>query len=298
MSPINSLAYRVNQRPLVTAFVISFALHAAVLAVRFVDPDELRRMTDNTLEIVLVNARSNTRPLAPQALAQAHLDGGGGSDSGRIASPLPDMNARLDGAALNVAARRLQQAEAEQRRRLALIKAAPNFTATQEKKEGADNATQDEMKSQLARLQAEISQRISDYQKRPRRHHFMPSTSEYRFARYVEDWRAWVEQVGNEHYPAQARGRVYGDLRMTVVLRRDGSVAQAVIEKGSGSRLLDRAARHIVALAAPFAPFPPDIARDTDLLEITRTWQFTHGQFSTKNTGMSSRPGNSGNVRP
>jgi protein TonB len=28
-------------------------------------------------------------------------------------------------------------------------------------------------------------------------------------------------------------------------------------------------------MAAPYAPFPSDIARDTDILEITRTWTFT-----------------------
>ena len=134
----------------------------------------------------------------------------------------------------------------------------------------------------LARMQAEISRRISDYQKRPRRHHFMPSTSEYRYARYVEEWRAWVERIGNEHYPEEARGRVYGALRMTVVIGADGRLVQTVVEEPSGSAVLDRAARHIVKLSAPFPPFPPDIARDTDILEITRTWIFTNDKFATR----------------
>jgi protein TonB len=30
-------------------------------------------------------------------------------------------------------------------------------------------------------------------------------------------------------------------------------------------------------MAAPFAPFPADIRRDTDILHITRTWSFTKG---------------------
>ena len=33
--------------------------------------------------------------------------------------------------------------------------------------------------------------------------------------------------------------------------------------------------REIVELAAPYAPFPPDIRSDTDILYITRTWSFT-----------------------
>ncbi|MFN7433499.1 MAG: energy transducer TonB, partial [Betaproteobacteria bacterium] len=106
--------------------------------------------------------------------------------------------------------------------------------------------------------------------------------SEYRYARYVEDWRARVEKIGNDNYPDEARGKHYGTLRMTVAIRKDGSVVDTIIEQSSGSALLDRAARRIVKLAAPYPPFPPDIARDTDILEITRTWIFTNDQLATK----------------
>lgn len=49
------------------------------------------------------------------------------------------------------------------------------------------------------------------------------------------------------------------------------------INKSSGHKVLDDAARRIVQLAAPYAAFPPDIRRDTDVLEITRAWYFTQG---------------------
>jgi protein TonB len=91
-----------------------------------------------------------------------------------------------------------------------------------------------------------------------------------------------VEKIGNEHYPEEARGRVYGTLRMTVSIRKDGSLVEAIIENPSGSPVLDRAARRIIKLASPFPPFPPEIARDTDILEITRTWMFTNDQFATR----------------
>jgi protein TonB len=112
----------------------------------------------------------------------------------------------------------------------------------------------------------------------------MPSTSEYRYARYFEDWRARVEKIGNENYPPEARGRYYGSLRMTVAIRKDGSVIDTILEKSSGSPVLDRAARRIVMQAAPYPPFPPDIAKDTDILEITRTWIFTNDQLATRST--------------
>jgi protein TonB len=41
--------------------------------------------------------------------------------------------------------------------------------------------------------------------------------------------------------------------------------------------VLDQAAFRIVQMAAPFAVFPADIRKDTDLLVITRTWFFAQG---------------------
>lgn len=293
---MQTLAQTFTNRTLMTALAVSCGVHVVALAVRFVDPEFLRvRSSDPALEVILVNARSEIAPTKAEALAQANLDGGGSNESGRRSSPLPNLFANRDGDALEAARRRAQPVEDEQRRRLALPGEGDAFALTPRKEVQAvepDSGTQEEVRELLARMQAEIAKRISDYQKRPRRHHFMPSTSEYRYARYVEDWRARVEKVGNEHYPNEARGRFYGALRMTVVIRKDGTLVEAIIEQGSGSKVLDRAARRIVALAAPFPPFPPEIARDTDILEVTRTWIFTNDQFATRSGGGSA------NVKP
>jgi protein TonB len=40
---------------------------------------------------------------------------------------------------------------------------------------------------------------------------------------------------------------------------------------------LDDAAIRIVRMAAPFAPFPPELRKDVDRLEIIRTWKFEKG---------------------
>jgi periplasmic protein TonB len=274
---------------LVMALTVSIGLHMTVLAVRFVDPDFLRvRSTDPPLEIILVNAKSETRPGKPEALAQANLDGGGANDAGRRTSPLPDSQVVRDGDALDTARRMVEQLEEEQKKLLAALKDSLQMRPQPNKEAVAEApvpGSQDEQsREQLARAQAEIAKQVSDYQKRPRKHHFMPSTSEYRYARYVEDWRARVEKIGNENYPNEARGKVYGSLRMTVAVRKDGSLVEAAVDKSSGSSVLDRAARRIVNMAAPFPPFPPDIARDTDVLEITRTWVFTNDQLSTRST--------------
>ena len=101
-------------------------------------------------------------------------------------------------------------------------------------------------------------------------------TQEFRFARYIEDWRMKIERIGELNYPQAARDqKIYGTLVVTVSIKSDGSLETVDINRPSGQRILDAAALRIVQLAAPFAPFPPDIARDTDILSITRTWIFT-----------------------
>jgi periplasmic protein TonB len=277
-------------RALVMALTVSIGLHMTVLAVRFVDPEFLRvRSTDPPLEIILVNAKSDTRPGKAEALAQANLDGGGSHEAGRRSSPLPNSLQMRDGDALDSARRLVEQLEEEQKKLLTALKDSLQMRPLPRKETAADSpqpgSSEEETKQKLARAQAEIAKQIADYQKRPRKHHFMPSTSEYRYARYVEDWRSRVEKIGNDHYPDEARGKVYGTLRMTVAVRKDGSLVEATLEQSSGSPVLDRAARRIVNMAAPYPPFPPEIARDTDVLEITRTWIFTNDQLSTRTSG-------------
>lgn len=278
-----------NDKALVMALTVSIGLHMTVLAIRFVNPELLRvQSSDPPLDIILVNARSETRPGKPEALAQANLDGGGSHERGRRTSPLPNSFEMRDGDSLDEARKSVQQLEEEQRRLLAALKESLQLRPSPRRDQPSDaeqsGTLDEETRQRLARSQAEIAKQIADYQKRPRKHHYMPSTSEYRYARYFEDWRARVEKIGNENYPPEARGRYYGALRLTVAIRKDGSVLDAILEKSSGSPVLDRAARRIVMQAAPFAPFPPDIAKDTDILEITRTWIFTNDQLATQST--------------
>ena len=285
-APAYGLRSLLGDKVLVMAITVSVGLHITAMAVRFVDPELFRvRSTDPPVEIILVNAKSDSAPGTVEALAQHNLDGGGTNDAGRRTSPLPDSFEMRDGDSLESARRAVQLLEEEQKTLLATlseslqVRPTPLKEATAEQSQsGSEEATGE----QLKRAQAEIAKQISDYQKRPRKHHFMPSASEYRYARYVEDWRARVEKVGNENYPNDARGRFYGALRMTVAIRKDGSVADTLIEQSSGSPVLDRAARRIVQMAGPYPPFPPNIGRDTDILEITRTWIFSNDQLATR----------------
>jgi protein TonB len=128
---------------------------------------------------------------------------------------------------------------------------------------------------EIVYLTAELQRKTSAYAKLPRRKAISASTQEYKYAAYLDAWRRKVERIGNLNYPDEAkRQKLYGNLILHVAVRKDGSVEQVRVLHSSGHKLLDDAAIRIVRLAAPFSPFPQEIRAETDILDITRTWQF------------------------
>ncbi|NTV11548.1 MAG: energy transducer TonB [Zoogloea sp.] len=266
------------------ALAISVLLHGVLLALHFSPPEGgLLKQKDRGLEVVLVNARHTTPPDKADALAQANQDGGGESEQAlRAKTPLPPQNASRDGDALMDAQRRVADLEARQQQLLTQARRSP-IAANPHPQAGRQDAQKTpsgfdllDSAAAITRLEGQIDREQEEYSRRPRKKFIGAHTQEYRFAQYVEDWRQKIERVGTLNYPDTARGKLYGSLLMSVVIRADGSVQSIEVHRSSGYPVLDDAARRIVQLAAPFAAFPTDIRRDTDVIEITRTWTFTN----------------------
>ncbi len=266
------------------AIGISLALHGLLLSLHFTFPDAAQAMREKALDIILVNAKSARKPVDKQALAQANLDGGGNTDENRRArTPLPPTQQQTTGAEIEQMQRRVQELEARQQQLLAQARSVRKAAVAQNDQDtptptnnptGFDLA---ESARAMARLEGEIGKSVEEYNKRPRKKFIGARAEEYRFAQYIEDWRQKVERVGTLNYPEAARGKLYGALVLTVSINADGGVGRVDINRSSGYKVLDEAARRIVQMASPYSPFPPDIRRDTDILEITRVWYFTQG---------------------
>ena len=264
---------------------VSVLLHALIIfGVSFKLPDLSNLAAQPPLEVTLVNAKTQARPKKADTLAQANLDGGGNTDARRRArSPLPVPIEDKRGAELTMAQKRVEQLEREAKQLMTQTQSKtavpPRLEAPQPKEEPQVVPSASDIVSrgmEIARLEAQIAREWENYQQRPRRRFIGARAQEFRFARYIEDWRAKVERVGELNYPQAARDqRIYGSMVVTVSIKSDGSLERVEINRPSGQRILDAAALRIVQLAAPFAPFPADIARDTDILSITRTWIFT-----------------------
>jgi len=265
---------------------VSIAIHLLVLAIKF-QPFDLNKMLDRAppLEVALVNAKSPSKPTKADILAQAHLDGGGNTDADRRAkTPLPVLPQDTQSGDIAVATKRVEALERETKELMTQLKSTPTAPAVAKPNDAPDPndlPTANELMQrtlEAMRLEAQIAKDMDAYQKRPKRRFIGARAEEYRFARYVEDWRLKIERVGNLNYPQAARDlKLYGNLVLTVSIRADGSVEAIEVNRSSGQRVLDAAAVHIVEMSAPFASFPPDIKRDTDILHITRTWSFTKG---------------------
>ncbi len=132
----------------------------------------------------------------------------------------------------------------------------------------------------IASLQAELQEKLETKAQRPRTKFVSANTQEYKYAAYMEAWRAKVERIGNINYPDEARRRkLSGALLLDVALKADGSVIEVIVRRSSGHRVLDDAAVRIVQLAGPYAPFPQEIRREVDVLHITRTWKFLSSEM-------------------
>lgn len=275
-----------QSRVLYMCLAVSLLLHAVLLSIHFKLPDMLRQQASVALDVILVNAKTRERPVKADALAQANLDGGGNTDANRRArTPLPVTKSNSAGRDLAQAQRRVQQLEAQQRELMTQAREsktptpapAPRASTEREATPATSGRDLADLSIAALRLQAQLDRQLDEYQKRPRRQFIGARASEYRFAQYEEDWRMKVERFGTLNYPPEARGKVYGSLRLTVTLKPDGSVEGIELDKSSGLKVLDEAAFRIVRMAAPYGAFPPEIRKDTDLLVITRTWFFTQG---------------------
>jgi len=191
------------------ALLFSAAVHGMIMSTKFtaINP---RLFEDNSvpIEVVLVNAKSREAPLDPDALGQVNLAGGGNTDDDRrMKSPLPASAETQSGSADMAMQAHVAVLEQKTRQLLTQLKQnAPSEPVAQtpqrETKQPDINVNQLAVQArEMAQLQARVSQQWDEYQKRPRRAFVGANVREYAFARYVDDWVAKVERIGNLNYP-------------------------------------------------------------------------------------------------
>lgn len=91
---------------------------------------------------------------------------------------------------------------------------------------------------------------------------------------YVNSCIRKIESVGNDHYPEEARGRLYGKAIVTFSVLSSGELEKVELSKSSGQPILDQASLDAIRQAAPFSEFPKEMAKQVDVLSITAPFNY------------------------
>lgn len=264
------------------ALCISVLVHAVVLSIRFINPEAFNRMfTDLPLEIILVNAQAQEKPVDAKAIAQAAMVGGGEASQGRATSPLPYSamtsigndsvhEERQEDATLAQQNNMLTQLRQQIADMPELDPRKPEHTKTE--------LAQEEKRLYLLRMLAEIERDVKIENERPRKRFVSPSTQDSVSATYLNNVRTVIAQKGTANFPSLNGKPLLGTLIMEVLINHDGSLISAEVINSSGNPALDRRAMAIVASSAPFGVFSRDMRRTTDQLGFISSFEFRqHG---------------------
>lgn len=270
------------------AVLLAIALHAAILLGISFKP-EAGSSYARQIEVTLATSPSSELPDETTHIASANQQGSGD------AAEVDEISSREQALAGDVPAESMamplqQEAPSDPRTELITSAAAANRQVAPEQENRAPqpllgvSPEVDQLTRELASLQAELDEQARNYASMPRvRRLTSVAARQSADAAYLLDWRRRVEAVGNKYYPeASVRYGLYGNLRLLVTIRSDGSLADIQVLSSSGYAVLDEAAIKIVRMAAPYAPFPPELKATTDQLEIIRTWQFQENQLSSE----------------
>jgi len=262
------------------ALGVSLAVHAALLTVRFVDPEAFNRVFEDTpLEVILVNAKTDEKPTKARAMAQANMAGGGNLDKGRATSPLPNAVVSMQGE-VSEQDRERQVREMQEQQKVLLSKvksalAAMPPTEPVQKKLSPEEVQREEKRRQLIELLAEIERRIQMENERPKKRYISPATREAVYAIYYDRLRRAIEDKGTENFPEANGQKLYGELTMIVTVNHDGRVIATEVVQSSGNALLDRRALAIAKGAGPFGAFNREMRRQADQIAVVSRFKFT-----------------------
>lgn len=297
-APMNTSNISQADRLGLTLF-IALALHAVIiLGVSFDLEDLTNPEILASMEITLVHNKTEQAPEHADYLAQANQMGGGNmQDKVRPSSPFsnnlptPDdgfaPQSAQDFSPPPIKHKDLQQELITVTQGDKKLHSRKQAIPLPEMPDSPTAAQLFERSRKIAQLSAEIDRVKRAYQQSPNHTYLSGANArEYRFASYLDSWRAKVERIGNLNYPEAALKKgMTGSLFLDVAINPDGSLHSLRVLRSSGYPLLDNAAKRIVKMSAPFPPLPEAIRKETDVLHIPRVWQFKneHGfQTSTR----------------
>ena len=272
---------------LMTAFFIAILLHGVlILGVSF-EADVFDRLGNDQLEVVLINGQSDDlEPLDAQYYAQANQQGSGNTEEKIRASSNPSQNDAFNNLGQknqqNITEREIVSDEAmrqylaarKSNKRSALIQVKPDIAVSSQRMQARLMMVGEQVLAPEENIEA--TNRITADNKRELVVSIDAKQTDV--ANYIGAWRNKVERIGTLNYPKELlqKNRKRSPV-VEVSIARSGSIRSAKILRTSGSAATDQAALRILRLAAPYNPFPDELAVGNDALTFVYEWHFSSG---------------------
>ena len=274
-----------SDRLSMTLFMAIIIHGIVILGVSFTEsfkrPDNVQR----TMDIVLVQTKSEVTPKDAEHIAQYNQEASGSSDtpdtpSNPFSSPLPTPS---KGEAVAPQETMISESKQTQSQQFIHTTDNANEKVVSNIETHKERVTQEQQKIEqqskqtaMAQLSSEIEDAEKKYAERPKIKYIDAVSAKSAVeAKYTNDWVQRVQSIGNLNYPENARkDRLTGKLVINVLLNNVGKVLKVQIAISSGNQVLDDAAKQIITLSSPFPAFPAEMKQEYDQLMITRTYSF------------------------
>lgn len=244
--------------------------------------DEFANAISLEVTIVADPDQSIDRPDEAEYLAQASQQGGGNTvDEVRPTAPLQsaspiDNLGEEDGEALRDATpheKSADQVVATQNEQD--LQVADDLREDPQPQESTAIALESGSEQTLPLMQDDESTMLI-HDDDPRHLVISADTRESTIAAYLDNWKRRIEAVGEEYFPELGDlDGLTGSPTLEVSIEASGQLAEVIIRKSSGSKVLDQAALDILRRASPFDPFPAEVSTDYDRLRFAYKWLFS-----------------------
>ena len=263
---------------------LALAVHAIIVLTDFIQEDP--EPAPLTLEITLSQYSDDTKPEQADFLAQTNQLGSGDKDEkSEITVTQPGTEqAVIEQELVSQATKKPLPEAPVQASLVSTVDTSPRKTTIIETQDDllefmepqADPVfLNNNINWQIQQLEATLDDQVKNYAKRPRVTRLTASsTMQSSDASYVQSVVRKIERIGKLHFPTEAGKKLYGKPRVAISIYADGSIKSVEVLQSSGNLVLDSKTKDIVHRAGPFAPFPKEVRRQRDVLELIRTFSY------------------------
>ena len=267
-----------HDRLFLGAVLTAILVHGGVLAIQFGMPTE----SDTQSKDIAVTLRPSSEKIKnADFLAQEDQQGSGTfREAHRMTSEMPAQSEDI-----SAGDQQLQALEQIQQKRELKFEEKVLMTVLSWQKQTEESERKkvlDEMQSQFQAKAAMVASLEAQYMQKQQNFSRLQQiktldgiqAKQDASAGYLDKFREKVEAYGNQYYPDLAKQqRLSGEVRLMVILNREGGIRAIRLIDSSGHSVLDEAAKNSVRKGAPFGRFDAKM-KDISELRIVRTWRF------------------------